>query len=218
MIFFPGLAFFTTSIGLAQRLMLDINTLENTLEGNLIDKISRSFSIELPVKDSMDDYLDFIIPLVRPWGEDLYEQEYYLNTRWLEISDEDAFHESILHIFQVEGSYLISIDGNISQRGWSILPKSNTLILQEADQSIQGELYDLAFMNADFFILRKHGNQKRKGNKKYFVMARESLVRGLEWRDVMELMFNRYRNNSQFIVIVAVIIFILAALVVLSFF
>lgn len=187
------------------------------MENSLIDKVGRSFSVELPHHETMDEYLDFIIPLVRPWGEDLYEQEYYLNTRWLEIRDDDNFHESVLHIFQEEDQYMLSIDGNISRGAWRILPKSNTLILEQAD-GVQSELFDLAFMNADFFILRKHGNQARKGNKKYFIMGRENIVRGLEWRDTMELFFNQYRGNSQFIVIVAIVVLLVAILMVFSIF
>jgi len=187
------------------------------VESKLVDKLGRSFSLELPQLDTMDEYLDFIIPLVRPWGEDLYEQEYYLNTRWLEIKDEDNFHEAVLHIFQDEEQYMISIDGNISRGSWRILPQSNTLILEQGG-GVKSELFDLAFMNSDFFVLRKHGNQSRKGNKKYFVMGREKIVRGLEWRDSMELLFNRYRGNSQFIVIVAIVVLFVALLMVFSIF
>ena len=188
------------------------------MQNSFLDKLTRSFSLELPKRDSMDEYLDFIIPLVRPWGEDLYETEYYLDTRWLEIRDEDEFHESVLHIFQEENSYLLSIDGNIAKGEWRFLPKSNTLILEQTvDGSVvKSELYDLAFMNSDFFILKKHGDQVRKGQKKYFVMGRENIVRGLEWRDVMELLFNRYRSNSQFIVIVVIIVVLIAAFLIFS--
>ncbi|MEL6864625.1 MAG: hypothetical protein AAFP19_09405 [Bacteroidota bacterium] len=166
----------------------------------------------------MDKYLDFIIPKVRPWGEDLYETANYVDTRWLEIRDDDDFHESVLHIFRAEEEYLHSIDGNISRGQWRILSRSNTLILEQLiDGNVaKSELFDLAFMNRDFFILKKHGDQIRKGQKKYFVMGRESLVRGLEWRDTMELLFNRYRNNSQFIVLVVIVVILLALMIVFS--
>ena len=189
------------------------------VENQLLDKLFRSFSVELPVHDTMDQYLDEIIPLVRPWGEDLREEEFYLDTRWLEIRDSDDFHESILHIFRADEEYLQSIDGNIYKGAWRRLPKSNTLIIdQMADgEAIKSELYDLAFMNSDFFILKKHGNQSRIGKRKYFIMGREKLVRGLEWRDVMELLFNRYRNNSQFIILVTFGVILIALFIVYSF-
>lgn len=190
------------------------------IDNKFIDAMTRSFSLELPVMDTMDEYLDLIIPLVRPWGEDLYEQEYYLDTRWLEVRDDDSFHESVLHIFQDEGEYLHSIDGNISRGVWRILEKSNTLILDQTagGKAVRSELFDLAFMNSDFFILRKHGDQQRKGFKKYFVMVRESVGRNLEWRDMIELLFNQYRSNKQWITLVVVIVIIVAIVIFFSVF
>ena len=179
----------------------------------LFDKISRSFSVEMPVVKTMDDYLDNILPLIRPWSEDLYEEEYYLNTRFLEVRDDEHFHETILYIFRPKGELMVVRDGDINGARWKTLPNSNTMIL---DQGNRSELYDLAFMNSDFFILRKHGDQSRKGMRKYFVLGRESLVGRLEWRDMMELMFNLYRSNSNVIVYVAVLVVIVAAIILFS--
>jgi len=191
------------------------------VDNKLTENISRTFELPLPDAATMDQQLDQIIPKVRPWGEDLYEQQYYLDTRWLEIRDDDEFHESVLHIFRDEGEYLISIDGNITQGIWKILSKSNTFIIERmaGDAVITSELYDLAFLNRDFFILKKHGDQKRKGGKKYFVLAREGAVRGLEWRDVMELLFNQYRNNSTYITaLIALVVLVLGTLAYSFFF
>ncbi len=189
-------------------------------ENNFLDSIFRSFSLELPVLDTMDDYLDLIVPLVRPWGEDLYEEEYYLDTRWLEVRDDESFHESVLHIFRPESEYLHSIDGNIHKGIWRKLEQSNTLIIEQTAGStvVKSELYDLAFLSKDFFILRKHGDQQRKGFKKYFVMGRENHIRGLEWRDVIELIFNRYRSNRKWIFFVVFIVIIIAIVVFFSVF
>lgn len=185
------------------------------MENKITENITRTFELPLPDAATMDQQLDQIIPKVRPWGEDLYEQQYYLETRWMEIRDDDEFHESVLHIFREEGEYLISIDGNITQGIWKILSKSNTFIIEKmaGGSAITSELYDLAFLNRDFFILKKHGDQKRKGGKKYFVLAREGAVRGLEWRDIMELLFNQYRNNSTYIAaLVALVVLVLVTL------
>lgn len=189
-------------------------------ENNLVESLTRSLSLELPVLDSLDEYLDLIIPLVRPWGEDLYEEEYYLDTRWLEVRDDDSFHESVLHIFRPENEYLHSIDGNIHKGIWRKLENSNTLIIDQTagNTIVKSELYDLAFLNKDFFILKKHGDQKRKGFKKYFVMGRESYIRDLEWRDIVELLFNRYRNNRQWIFFVVFIVIVIAIVVFFSVF
>ena len=178
-----------------------------------LDRLNRSLSVEMPESNSMDDYLDNILPLIRPWSEDLYEEEYYLNTRWLEVRDDENFHESILHIFRPKGEYMIVRDGDINNARWKTLPNSNTLILEAGNRS---ELYDLAFLNGDFFVLRKHGDQARKGMRKYFVMGRERAVARLDWRDMMEMMFNLYRSNSNVIVYVAVLVVIVAAIIIFS--
>lgn len=190
------------------------------LENKFIDRFSRAFSLELPNRETMDEYLDTIIPLVRPWGEDLYEEEYYLDVRWMEVRDDDGFHESVLHIFRDQGEYLLSIDGNIHKGVWRTLEKSNTLILEQTAGGavVRSELYDLAFLNKDFFILRKHGDQQRKGFKKYVMMGREGYIKNLEWRDVMELLFNRYRNNTQWILIVTVVVILAAVFIFFSLF
>ncbi|MEL6923362.1 MAG: hypothetical protein AAFO94_04875 [Bacteroidota bacterium] len=186
------------------------------METKFFDNLFKSFSEEMPVFEKMDEYLDKeILPKIRPWSEDLYEKEYYLDTRWLEIRDAENFHESVLHIFQKDGNYLISVDGNISKGHWKILSKSNTLIL---DQGNRNELYDLKFLNGDFFILSKHGNQRRKNQREYFVMGRESLVSGLEWREIMDLLYSRYQNNSQVIVFVTIFAIVLVIILGLSFF
>jgi len=186
------------------------------LENKLLDKTNRSLSGELPFLESMDQYLDFILPSIKPWGEDLYETEHYVGRPYLEVRDNDDFHEAVLHIFNPEGAYMVSVDGNVYEGAWQIVNGTNKLILQRPTGGAeQQELYVLAFMNKDFFILRKHGDQKRKGHKKYFVMGAENLVRGLEWRDVMELMFHRYRSNKMivyFAILIVVIIIIILAL------
>ena len=190
------------------------------IENKFLETVTRSLSLELPRRETMDEYLDMIIPLVQPWGEDLYEEQYYLETRWLEVRDDDTFHESVLHIFRPESEYLHSIDGNIHKGNWRKLDNSNTFIIEQTagNTVVKSELFDLAFLNKEFFILKKHGDQQRKGFSKYFVMGRESYIKDLEWRDVMELLFNRYRNNSKWIIFATVVVLIVAVIVFFSVF
>ncbi|MFK7808746.1 MAG: hypothetical protein AB8F74_13165 [Saprospiraceae bacterium] len=189
-------------------------------DNKLIGNITKPFSLELKEHESMDDYVDEILPNIKPWSEDLREEEFYLDTRWLEVRDADDFLEKVLHIFRPENEYLHSIDGNISKGDWKVLDKSNTLIIEmEAGGAIiKSELFDLAFLNKDFFILKKHGNQKRKGRQKYLVLGREAVVKNLEWRQVMDKLFSNYKNNSQFLVFMAVIALIIAAVLAFSLF
>jgi len=178
-----------------------------------IQEIQRMFEGELPPNSSMDEYLDYILTQIRPVSEDLREVEFWLNKRWMEIREDLDFHEAVLHMFMEDGSYLISVDGNISAGAWGFLGGANSLNLQHGGRN---ELYDLAFLNDDFLILKKHGDQQRKGKKKYFILGRETSVRNLEWRDSLELLFNVYRNNSRWTTYVAAVLILIAIIIVLS--
>lgn len=165
---------------------------------SLIGEISRAFSPELP-RDlgDMDQHLDFILPKVIPYGEDLREENFWLGKRWKEVRDAEGFHEAILHIFNAGGEYLLSVDGNIAKGTWKKLGDHNTLIL---DLSGRSELFDLRFLNPDFLILTKHGDQGRKNQRRFFVMLNEPAARSggreLDWRNAMEKLFNIWRENS----------------------
>jgi hypothetical protein len=164
----------------------------------IVKDISSALSPDLPADlGSMDDHLDFILPKVIPYGEDLRETAFWLNKRWKEVRDEEGFHEAILHIFQENGEYLLSLDGNIVKGGWRPLGGYNTLIIEMGGRS---ELFDLRFLNGDFLVLTKHGDQARKGLRRYFFLVHEPTTRAgghdLDWRNLMEKMFNIWRENS----------------------
>ncbi len=177
---------------------------------SIFDKVNQELELNLPECETMDEYLDAILDKIHPWSEDLYESENYIGTRWLEIREADTYHEAVLHIFNDTGEYMIVVDGNIQKGAWRFMPENNSFILDYMGRS---ELYDLAFLNPDFFILRKHGDQARKGQKRYFLLGREGNVRGLTWREVMELLFNIYRSSSNFIVLVVVVAVICIAII-----
>ncbi|MBN8679482.1 MAG: hypothetical protein J0M29_14730 [Chitinophagales bacterium] len=160
--------------------------------------ISRALSPDLPNDlGSMDNHLDFILPKVIPYGEDLREKQFWLDKRWKEVRDDEGFHEAILHIFGQNGEYLLSLDGNLMKGSWRQLGSDNSLIVEMGGRS---ELFDLRFLNAQFMILTKHGDQARKGLRRYFLLAHEPVVRSrggdLDWRNVMEKLFNVWRENS----------------------
>jgi hypothetical protein len=85
------------------------------------------------------------------------------------------------------------------------------------------ELFDLKFMNSDFMILAKHGNQAKDGQRRYFFLVEESKARHpengseLSWRRLCEMLFNVFRDDSKsFLYWFAAVGIILAALYVLS--
>ncbi|MEZ4920250.1 MAG: hypothetical protein R2792_14190 [Saprospiraceae bacterium] len=184
---------------------------------NIIRDIGRAFSPDLPNDlGTMDQHLDFIIPKVIPFGEDLREEEFWVGRRWKEVRDDEGFHEAILHIFNGGNEYMLSLDGNVLRGTWRRLEGYNTLILEVGGRS---ELFDLRFLNGDFMVMTKHGDQGRKGQRKYFCLAHEPVTmsqgRELDWRNIMERLFNVWRDNSisiwawlLFIVVLAVILWL----------
>ncbi len=178
--------------------------------------ISKIVSPSLPKElGSFDDHLDYILPKIMPYGEDLRETTFWLSKRWQEIRDDEGFHESLLHIINPGGEYLLVVDGNIIKGGWRQLNDNNSIIIDLGGKS---ELFDLRYLNGDFMVLSKHGDQARKGQRKYFLLGREGAVkRGLtilDWRNVMESMYNVWRENSLslwawlgFIVVIAAMLF-----------
>ena len=86
----------------------------------------------------------------------------------------------------------------------------NKFLIGEGNRD--GELFDLSFLDGQFFILSKHGDQERMGQRKYFVMVVENVGKGLEAREVMERLFNKYRNNSGLFITIMLIILVIIAI------
>jgi len=146
--------------------------------------------------DSFHEELLALVGDIHPFSEDLYEKEYFLEKKWLQVSDGD--HHTRLHIFRENGDYLESVDGNVFMGTWSILENSNTIIFEKPGLGANQEkrLFELAFLNEDFFILKKHGN--RIGHEAQFLLlGREALVHDLDWSDVVDLIYTRYKNNKK---------------------
>ena len=188
---------------------------------NWLETILRSLNVELPPRESLDEYLDIIIPEVRKWGEDLAETKYYSHPGgkpWLEVRDEENFHNTVLHFFNDNGEYLRSTDGNVIKGRWRLLEGTNKMIIEAGDKGGgMGELYELAYLDTYFFILKKHGSQSRR--KKYFAMGFEPYVKGLEWRDFAEALFNTYRSKHRtYQIAIAVIAVVVLILLLFSFF
>ena len=171
----------------------------------------------MPKAETLDGYLNEIIPVVRSWSEDLREEKFYLSKPWMEMRDEEDFHSSVLHFFNEGGEYMKSIDGDVSIGKWRYLSSSNKFIITPPKGD--PELYELAFLDSQFFILRKHGDQVRLGKRKYFVLVIEPLGRKIEWKHVPELLFNQYRDTNNFYLVVGiVIVLIIIIILVLSSF
>lgn len=191
------------------------------MESKLLDRITKSLSSEVPVADSMDAMLDKIIPAIRPWSEDLREMNNYVGRHWIELRDDETFHELVLHVFNPEGEYLKSSDGELTLGRWRFL--LNKLVFgprvavtdddTDVDEGV-GEVFELAFLDKEFFILRRYGNP-RKFERRYFVLVFEPIARKVEWREAMELLYNKYRNNNSFYITMTFIVLLIVVIVIL---
>ncbi len=189
------------------------------MQTKLLDRITKSLNTEPPIANSMDEMLDRIIPLIRPWSEDLREEGYYVGRHWIEVRDDETFHELTMHIFNEENEYLKSVDGELSIGRWRYAV--NKLMFgpgvdRSGAEEEAGHVFELAFMDREFFILRHYGNP-RKFERRYFVLIIEPIARRVEWREAMDYLYNKYRNNNSFyITITFIVLFIVLIVLLLS--
>ena len=185
---------------------------------NPLQDIDKTFERNLPARQNLNEYLfQEVIPQIRHLSEDLREEKFYVvegGKPWLEISDNPNAQETVLHFFNNNGEYLKSVDGNVSRGRWRLLDQTNKMILEQGGggkgDPNKNELYELAFLNPKFFILKKHGGNPK--SPKFLFLGYEGTVKGLKWLDCVELLYNEYRNEwSTFntIVLAAVVIIVL---------
>lgn len=181
------------------------------MSNGIFSKILGSLDTELPRFQSLDAGIDYVLKSVNIFSEDLPEKQFYVGKRWREVRDDTTFQETVLHVFQEGGVYLRILDGDIATGNWEL--SLNGLVLKFAGRN---ELYEKAFINEDFFILRKHGDQTAKGLRKYFFMAREPLVPKREWTDLLDLLYEIYKGNSNYMIFVVLAFIIIAVMVFFS--
>jgi hypothetical protein len=180
------------------------------LENKILDKVTGSFELDLPKDfDTIAQYIEFIVPRIQAWSEDLQEEDYYLNTRWIEIRDDDYWDKPFIRIFMKGGELILSDRGDVYKGAWRYLKESNTMIVDINNRTL---LYDLIFMNADFFILKKNGTAE------YLTMGNENVVsnKRLDWRNAMEELYNIYRSNSKFSMWLFLLVIIVIAVIAYS--
>ncbi|MEO1262365.1 MAG: hypothetical protein AAFZ15_26400 [Bacteroidota bacterium] len=192
---------------------------------NPLQDIDKTFERNLPAHQNLNDYLfKEVIPQIRHLSEDLREEKFYVlegGKPWLEITDNPNAQEAVLHFFNTNGEYLKSVDGNVSRGRWRLLDQTNKMIIEQGGggkgDPNKNELYELAFLNPQFFILKKHSGKTK--TPKFLFLGYEGTVRGLKWLDCVELLYNEYRNEwSSFNTIVVVAVVIIVLLFFLSYF
>ena len=176
----------------------------------MLDKVAKPFNVELPEVDGLYDALDKVLPAIRKHSEDLREEEFFLRRNWIELRDEEDFHEVILHVFDDGGEYVRSTNGNIECGEWRLMNGKFVY----GSSSCDGEVFDLAFLDEEFFILKKHGNS-RLFDRRYHVFIIEPLYRKLEWNEAVEYLFDKYRNSNGFLITAALLLVMVIVLALL---
>lgn len=181
---------------------------------SFLNNLFSSSNDDLPEFDNLAQGIGFLMRYLRPYSEGLSDYEFYLNRRWMEVRDEVEFQEAVLHVFKEQGEYWHIIDGDVAGGSWE--HDLRGIILQFAGQH---ELFELVFLNEDFFILKKHGNHDSKGYKSpYLFLASEGLARNAEWPELLNVMYDYYKDNSSyktivfFVLIVVIIVALLSTL------
>ena len=127
------------------------------------------------------------------------------------MRDDVNFQESVLHVFKESGEYLYILDGDIASGKWQY--DLEGLVLQRGRSH---ELYELVFLNRDFFILKKHGYHGAKGPGRRYLFFVSERLGGLEWPALLEAMYAYYKNNSSFKGIVVFLVLVVVIIILLS--
>ena len=180
---------------------------------SFLQNLFSSNNDDLPEFKNLAEGIGFLMRYLRPYSEGLSDYEFYLNRRWMEVRDDVEFQEAVLHVFKEEGQYLHILDGDVSGGSWE--HDLRGIILQFAGEH---ELFELVFLNENFFILKKHGNHDSKGYQSpYLFLASEGLARRAEWPDLLAVMYEYYKDNSNYKAIVFGILLLVLVIALLSF-
>ena len=177
----------------------------------LLWNVFRTINPPLPAFKTLDEGIDYLMDYVGIYSEDLSNREMYVGRRWIEVRDNVHFQESLLHIFEDGGTYIRILDGDISSGSWSL--GLGGFVYKYGGSN---ELYELVFLNEDFFILRKHGKKTGKKDPGYLVFVREGLAQNREWTHLLEHMYELYKGNSNYVTILFILAFLIAVVLFFS--
>lgn len=185
---------------------------------------------DLPSMTRMDEYMEYILPLIVSYSDDISDSTSFAAKDWLEVMEEEHYLEAIYHTYDVsvhqldprisiedqEKVYQRSVEGNILVGTWdSFNEPTPTLSIKTISRNDE---YEIVFVNADFFILKKGAVKDQKGDRLYVLMGNEDLIQDLVWLEVMELLYNIYRYRSRFLIFVGAIVFFIVLVLIFSVF
>jgi hypothetical protein len=136
-----------------------------------------------------------ILQKATKWSEKLSDLVKYTDRPWLEVSFGSPQSPTILHLFNEDGAYLRSVNGDYIAGKWRILEATNKLVVDKGED--RGHIFDLLFLSSDFLILQKHGQKEEDFEEKYLFLIYEPLGKNLDREACWELFAqnNQYNNN-----------------------
>ena len=177
------------------------------MEDRLLDKIAEPFNLQLPEYSSMEEMIDQILPTVGKFSlRDLTDSSQPMfTTDWVKMSDQPGYTVVSLHNFKSTGEIQIANDGAMDGATFKVLTPKRVIIGQSLHRD--AFLYELAFMDNDFLIFKRHGNEANI-KQKYLFYCREAIGTRLTWNEALERLVDKYRNNEfpWWIVIVLVLV------------
>lgn len=156
------------------------------------DWSSQILELEVPTADTLEGNFEAIFKYIKGENQGL-DSKAYEDVRYVEMRDDDDYHEAVLHIFKPSGEYIIILNGNISRGKWYLL--NGGFVINYGGRE---EFYQLILLNSVLFVLKKHGSPPPGAKRKYLMFGKEAVVVGKEWRDIMNALFNPYRTNYDF--------------------
>jgi len=180
------------------------------MEDRLLDKIAEPFNLNLPEYASLEEMIDQVIPAVKKFSEPNLggENSPLTKVNWVKMSDRPGDTVLRLYAFSPTGEISIATDGEMSSLSYDVDENNPRRIIIGQSRYRDSILYELAFMDNDFLILKQHGNTANI-KKKYLFFCSEPIGSRLTWDEALEKLFGKYRDNEMpwlFILIVLVIV------------
>lgn len=165
------------------------------MEDRLLDKIAQPFNLNLPEHETMEQAIDEFLPAVSGFGDkDLTDEDAPLyRVDWVSMTDKPGATMISLHTFLPTGEIRISHDGSMDGMAYKVLSPNRVIIGQSLHRD--AFLYELQFMDNDFLIFKRHGNEANI-KKKYLFYCREAIGTRLVWNEALEKLVDKYRNNQ----------------------
>ncbi len=179
------------------------------MEDRLLDKIAEPFNLNLPEHETMEQAIDEFLPAVRKFGEkDLTDEDAPIyNIDWVSMTDKPGATSVSLNTFLPTGEIRIARDGAMDGMAYKVLSSNRVIIGESLHRG--AFLYELQFMDNDFLIFKRHGNEANMSDK-YLFYCREAIGTRLVWNEALEQMVDKYRNNEfpwiPVLVVVAIVI------------